>query len=469
MKPLKTLVGCMAVYSLFAATFVSCSSDPNPVDYINLEKETAYVSLDLSVAATRAEDSNATENETKLSTVSVYIFNDKDILESTHLNLAVTDNKIDKIKTTAGLKTIYAIAAKPIPSIAVEGVTLAQFESIKLSLSIEDLTNNKTGFMMVGCSEKKKVMMSSDEATMPTSNSFAITLTRLAAKTQVVAGSEINTSGIGFSATGFQFAARQTANDFILTPKADIQELKDENSDGTYDAYAFIPTSENSGYITSPTSFQADKCSYLTENIVTNPVSGNTTFVSVKISMRPEKRYSFASGSAKPTVDESKNNQGDVSYHVVGIIDKENGFADYTVGEDNKVMCFHDKEDADRYRDALNRGTLSAMTVSDTDEAMKAPRATRAGNTYETVTFTSCAAYYRVNIASTEANNKTYRIDRNTFYKITINSVKNLGFPTEDYLRPTNPTTPLDQKPEYWMDASFEVMPWNSVDQSVDL
>ena len=266
----------MAVYSLFAATFVSCSSDPNPVDYINLEKETAYVSLDLSVAATRAEDSNATENETKLSKVSVYIFNDKDILESTHLDLAVTDNKIDKIKTTAGLKTIYAIAAKPIPSIAVEGVTLAQFESIKLSLPIEDLTNNKTGFMMVGCSEKKKVIMSSDEATMPTSNSFAITLTRLAAKTQVVAGSEINTSGIGFSAAGFQFAARQTANDFILTPKADIQELKDENSDGTYDRYTFIPTSENNGYITSPANFQADKCSYLTENIVTNGSSRNS-------------------------------------------------------------------------------------------------------------------------------------------------------------------------------------------------
>lgn len=462
----------MAVYSLFTATFVSCSSDPNPVDFINLEKGTAYVSLDLSVAATRAEDANATANETKLSTVSVYIFNDNNILESSHPNLTVTDNKIEKLETTAGEKTIYAIAAEKIPSVADGETTLADFEKIKLSLEISDLTKS-SGFVMVGCSEKKKVMMSSNEDAMPASNGFAITLTRLVAKAQVIAGSEVskNSSDIGFSAAGFQFAARQTAIIYQLTPNTvDIQkEFIDSDNDGTYDNYKFNPSSDNSGFISSPSSFQADKCTYLTENIVANPVSGNTTFISVKISMIPEKRYSFTAGSSKPTVDESKNNQGNVSYYVVGIIDRENGFADYTVGEDKKVMCFHEKADADRYKDALNNGTQSALTVSDTDETMKAPRATRAAYTYETVTFTSCEAYYRVNIASTKTNNQTYRVDRNTFYKITINSVKTLGFPDEKMLCPTNPEAPLDQTPEYWMDASFEVMPWNSVDQNVDL
>lgn len=472
MKHLKPLACRLIVCSFIAFTVASCSSDPNPVNFIKTTGEKAFVTLDLSVEATRAEDSNATTEETNVSKVSVYIFGDDDKLEKIHTDLTVTDNKIDKLETTSGLKTIYAVAAGSVAEVTEGTTTLSDFETAKIPSTIDKLKTS-SGFLMIGKSEKRKVVKSSTQNAMPASNSFAIQLTRAAAKAQVIESSSLNSNSadIGFRITISHFAIRQTANSFQLTPnETDFQTFTDEGGNGTYDCYTISSAESNDGFIAAQNTLSPDKCVYMPENIVENPVTGNTTYLSVKVIMSPEQRYSFASGASKPTIDESKKNQGATTYYVVGIIDTENGFADYTIGEDNKVMCFHAEDDADRYRDALNGGSLSAFTVSDTDEAMKMPRHTRAANlTYKTVTFAAAEAYYRINIAKSEGESKKYRVDRNTFYKITVNSVKTLGFPSEDMLRPTNPETSLELNPSTWLDASFDIVPWNNVEQNVDL
>ena len=61
------------------------------------------------------------------------------------------------------------------------------------------------------------------------------------------------------------------------------------------------------------------------------------------------------------------------------------------------------------------------------------------------------------------------KVVRNKFYKVNINSVKNLGFCSEALLRPAKADAVLDAQGSCWISASFTVAPWGEVAQDVDL
>ena len=61
------------------------------------------------------------------------------------------------------------------------------------------------------------------------------------------------------------------------------------------------------------------------------------------------------------------------------------------------------------------------------------------------------------------------KVERNKFYKITVNTVKNLGVHSEDLLRPLNPDASLETSTSAWIDAVFTVAPWKEENQNVDL
>lgn len=470
MKLTKTLACHMAVYSLLAGAFASCSSDPNPVSYINLnEGETAYVSIDLSVAATRTDaDQYATDDETKISKVSLYIFDAKDNLESIHENQSLTGNKILKIETTSGMKTIYAVAAGSISGVTEGETTLSDFENTQLSSTLDKL-KTKDGFLMIGKSAKQKVFMSSTEETMPSSNTFSITLTRLAAKAQVVLGTDFYTSAksLGFTASATNFAVRQTANKMQLTSNStkDIFNFS-SNTKGTYDDYTYKPNEEF-------TECKDGNYQYMAENIVTSPVTGNTTFACIQISLTPQKLYTYDNQTLSSTDNSSSNNSND--FYVVGLVDEESGFYDYVVdGDYNHVICFSSIDDAQNYCTALNGNQISGTTVLESSEPLSKPAFTRANSEssqFKVLTFTNSQVYYRVNIKKTDnSSDDKYRIDRNTFYKITLNKLNTLGVPAEANLCPTNPDTQLElPQSSSWLDATFEVKAWDFVGQDVDL
>lgn len=467
MKLTKTLACHMAVYSLLAGAFASCSSDPNPVSYINLnEGETAYVSIDLSVAATRTDaDQYATDDETKISKVSLYIFDAKDNLESIKKDIEITENKISKIETTSGMKTIYAVAAGSISGVTEGKTTLSDFENTQLSSKLKDL-KTEDGFLMIGKSNKQKVYISSSKETMPSSNTFSITLTRLAAKAQVVLGTDFYSSAesLGFTASATNFAVRQTADKMQLTPNSTENIFNfSSNAKSTYDDYTYKPSEEF-------TECKDGNYNYMAENIVTSPVTGNTTFACIQISLTPKKLYTYNNQTLSSTDNSSSNNSND--FYVVGLVDEETGFYDYVVDGDTHVICFSSIDDAKNYCNALNGNQISGTTVSESSEPLSKPASTRAdseSSQFKVLTFTNSQVYYRVNIKKTDDSGNKYRIDRNTFYKITLNTINTLGVSDEDYLRPTNPATDLELSQSSWLDATFEVKAWDFVGQDVDL
>lgn len=139
------------------------------------------------------------------------------------------------------------------------------------------------------------------------------------------------------------------------------------------------------------------------------------------------------------------------------------------------IITFKDKNQADRYSIALNGGDSSAITVADSETPLSAP-ATRAEEQsdiqvrqFQTVEFSAGNAYYRVNVGDQDKSAKDAKVERNKFYKIQINSLRTLGYHTEDMLLPQNPEQDIDIQSSAWIETTFNVVDWDEVNQDVDL
>lgn len=498
MKLTKSSACLLAACSFFSVAVSSCSEDPNPVDSIFDQTENinaAYVSLDLSVAATRADDPNSTPAENEITSVDVYIFNAENTLETIHKSLTVTANKIEKLETTPGVKTIYAVIANAGVNVGSEangnanvsgftdvnvGLTMEDFEKIKLNSTVAAMT--KTGdtgcFAMVGKSAQKNVVRSSSAEGMPVGNTFSISLTRLAAKAQVIIGNQFMASAAskGFEVQNAQFAILQTPNTMQLVPNtSDLINFSTAESEyGIYNGYTRNPlkVSNSQKYNNCDASFSASNCQYMPENIVKTPVSGNVTFASVKVQMTPKKLYSYDNGSKSLSVS-SSSISADGTFYAVAVHNAENATIDYVLDNDNNVICLSNYNEASEFYQAMNDGGVDFSMKSASDVAAgKSAASSRAGTRslkYELSTFTNGYAYYRVNIAKKAGDNVLCRVDRNTFYKITLNSLNSLGSCQESFLVPSDPTTPLIVSNTAWIDASISVVDWTTQDQSADL
>ncbi|MDE6022751.1 MAG: fimbria major subunit, partial [Muribaculaceae bacterium] len=147
-----------------------------------------------------------------------------------------------------------------------------------------------------------------------------------------------------------------------------------------------------------------------------------------------------------------------------------NGLEDFAMDPaTGYVITFKSDTDADAYKNALNGGDASAITVSESESALRAP-ATRASEVthkeFSTVKFENGRSYYRINIYT---DGTELKVVRNKFYKITVNSISNLGFHDENLLRPTNPETDPNNASSAWIEAQLSVQPWDEEKQEVDL
>ncbi|MDE6740998.1 MAG: Mfa1 fimbrilin C-terminal domain-containing protein, partial [Muribaculaceae bacterium] len=232
-----------------------------------------------------------------------------------------------------------------------------------------------------------------------------------------------------------------------------------------YDGYTVCPDNE---YKMSVSDFEADGCHYLTENFVQSPVAGNTTFVSFCASFMPNALYTYDATTKRLSTE--PNPTSGISFFAVAIVDEFYGFEDFALDPDNHhVLAFKTKEDADAYVSSLNVGEASAITVSETDAPLKAP----ASDTYDvnhrqfqTVSFYMGRAYYRINITTGGSN---LSVVRNKFYKIEVKSITNLGFHSEDLLRPKDPTSDPGNSTSAWIEAVLTVAPWEEVKQDTNL
>lgn len=490
MKKTKQAIMCLSVVTLMMSA-VSCSSDPTTITGVTYpsdkDSDNATIILNLSAAATRADDEEdtwATDAEKAISKVHIYVFDENDVLEKVALGVTVTSGKSTAIKVSHGLKRVYAISAYNIStSNLTEGSsTVRDLENLTFDSTLGKLISND-GHLMIGSSGQQMVMqtaVSSDASgtevvptEVPSSNVFNINMVRATAKAQVkcVAGTA-NTKdatiglavGINFDLSVPSFKACQKNNTMRVVASGDLASSYTEHTAGTCTGY----TRMNGDYISAQSAFSADNCCYMPENIVNDPISGNTTFLCVKFTATPKQYFAYdASSDSKLKTAAAPSTPG--TFYAVGIADTDAGFVDYALtknGTSHDFVIFAESSDADSYVAALNNAQTPAVTLSETDSPMRAPVVrTRAAQQFQKFEFTNGNVYYRVNIKE----GTSCKVVRNKFYKVEINKVSSLGFCSEASLFPAVPGTKLDQAAESWIQATFDVTPWTGVDQKVEL
>lgn len=451
----------------------SCTSDQNPFDTNILTPtettDVAKIRLRLDVASTRADDDLSTNDEKKVAKVSIYVFDEHDQLEKFKKDIAVSTGSPAELEVTPGQKTVYAIASKSMMSESLStGISITKFEQTVFSSTLADLKTSD-GFVMVGKSDKQQVLKSANENEVPTSNIFNVSLVRLLAKTQVKF-TDVDVSSFGFSYSNPTFCVCQTNDKMRLVAdqsKDILSSYVDSNGDGTYDGYTVCHDTDYKKVVTS--AFTANGCHYVTENIVQNPVAGNTTFVSLCVQFTPQKNYYFDETTSSPKVSSGIITEG-VAFYAVGIVDETYGFEDFALDPDTRhVYTFATKEDADKYCNALNGGESSAITVSETESPLRAPGAGTYDvnhRNFQSVEFTGGKAYYRINIYTAGANMK---VERNRFYKIDVKSISSLGFHSEKLLRPNDPTSDPGNSTSAWIETVLTVAPWDETSQNANL
>ncbi len=376
------------------------------------------------------------------------------------------------LEVSHGLKTIYAVAAQSNVNPTV-GMSISDYENATFPSSLDKLMTTD-GFVMVGKSKEQQVMMSASEEDIPSSNIFDIKLVRLVAKAQVkTANIDGSSFGINFGDASFKACQLNEKMRVVHNGSDVLDSYADNNHNGTYDNYN---NRESEAYLNAVSDFAAEGCEYMSENIVAKLLSGNTTFLSIRFATTPEKYYSYNSTDSKVEAT-SETPTASTTYYAVGIQDKTNGIVDYALDNSSKhILTFKNQADAAAYMNSLNSGDASAFTVSQSDSPMRiSSRADETGNPlqFEVITFTNGYVYYRVNIAhqdtSSETAKSTFKVMRNKFYKVNVNSVKSLGFSTESLLRPSNPAAKLDAQGHSWISASISIADWDEVVQNEDL
>lgn len=470
MKPLRLAAFCLTAASILASGS-SCTSDQNPFDAIitpSSESNVAKIRLALDVAATRAEDDLSTADEKKVTKVSVYVFDEHDQLEKFKTDLTISSDSPAELEVTPGQKTVYAIASKTMISSTISaGTSLEDFEKTVFSSTLSNLKTND-GFVMVGKSEPQQVLKSANENEVPTSNVFNIELVRLLAKAQVKCSLTMDASDLGFTIYNPTFRISQTNDKMRLVADRTtdiISSYVDTDGNGTYDGYTVCPDNE---FKMSVSDFTANGCHYLTENFVQSPVAGNTTFVSFCATFMPKALYKYDASSK--ILSTTPNGISVESFYAVAVVDDIYGFEDFALDPDNHhVLAFETKDYAEAYISSINVGEASAITVSETDTPLRAP----ASETYDVnhrqfqpVCFDMGRAYYRINITTGESN---FSVVRNKFYKIDVKSITNLGFHSEDLLRPKDPTSDPGNSTSAWIETVLTVAPWEEVKQDTNL
>lgn len=432
----------MAAASIMLACMSpACSSDPNPVGYLDFEGSNkdakTFVELDFSALGTRA----STSDEAAISKVKLYIFDKNNELESISGMEDVKDSKLIA-ETTSGLKTIYAISANDILTTqAVIGMAMTDFEDLVFSSQLSDIQTSD-GFVMVGQSKKTEIKESKSPVNLPEGNKLSIDMERLVAK--VAVNSTVGSLG-NASVTTMNFKVFQTNDKMRLISKGDISTFED-NGTGTFSGYTFDDGRE---YIkvTDKSEYQ-----YLSENIVENPKSGNTTFVCLRISVRPESVWELTDWNTLNKWDDFK--QRPASFYAIGLVKKDNS---------DKVIDYY--RDGD-YIKCYTSEAAANKDISDNSGNLLD------GYEYKPIGFDNGYMYYRINIAEGTGDAKKYKVTRNKSYKITIESISDFGAPTVEALCPADPNTALDEEESVssaWGDATFTVVNWDSSDQTENL
>ena len=445
MKTKSMIAGMLSVMMLAA----SCSKEEGPNGQNPTAGAKTYASFSVSIqgTSTRAAstDPNAVAEETKISDLTLYIFNGG-VLESTgKITLDANNKGTDAIATTTGPKTVYAVANKSVTGAV--GSLQSEFEEQLITAIATDIAAANT-FFMAG-STATTLIKQDEQAAI--ANPVSITVTRGAAKVQMKFDTDVPVKPVVNAAVAnAKFTlAQQNTNMYLkaqtYSPNGETADQKDEKEkDGTYDHLVALPTDATTITWTNALAAYDNafaNSQYLAENINEAPLSGNTSYVLVGLQVTPKE-----SAAADGTLS-AGGFTASATFYVISKTNTVDGTITFAT-KDDKILYFADQTIASSY--LQTNGT--ALTG------------------YAVTAYTNGMSYYRLNIRDiTKTTNLTekYAVLRNNYYKVNISEISNLGFNTPAGTVPTDPTTPLET--QTYISADITIEPWTVVSMNEPL
>lgn len=411
--------------SAFIVGFASCSNDDEigGADLGDAVQTMVQVAITQSGPATYATE-GATPDESKVMSVTLYIFNKNKVLEAVE-NLQTSLTK--SFKLTTGMHYFYAALNTPSGLLAANAVTIGMpmnaFEKVITGeITYGKLTNLTTGFFMTNV-DKEPVAKDLIKTTDPTANPVTIKVGRAVAKVNAAFAPLSETGGGKLDPTTVRYKIRNNPKKMFFMPVYEADVLKTpffgDVTPVPADNY-FHMTS----YSSALTSAFGNTALYTIENSNEIPREGNSTHLMIQGKFVPEKSYNKSGAGEK--VGAAAN--GD--------------FWRIKVGGKNGV--FSDKF---YFEDPTNAAAAAGDAV------------------YKYATGLS---YYALWVADNSQTNATakYTVKRNNFYKVTITSVSGPGGNAEggDNGAIVDPDEELDAETQ--IKATIEILPWNVIDQS---
>ncbi len=438
---------------------VGCSKEEKSGPNVPGEGVKTYASFSvaLDAATTRAllGDANSAPEEIKIKTVNIYVFMGGVLEDTGAITLNDNNEGTTALATTTGPKTIYAVINKSVTGVVgqtqedFEQKVIQTFSEGKSTISVAD------NFLMVG-STQATLSEQTEEVAKQKQNLIPITVQRATAKVQMRYKENVPVKpvvNVSVDTARYTVAQQNTEmylarKGFSFTPAGEKVAQKDVNKDGTYDHLVALPTAEqleqSNSWLGAGKDYDnlfANSC-YLAENVNEAPVTGNTSYVLVELTVKPTQTSDAAGNAITPT------EPNDGSFWVIADHDLLNGDITFLTKED-KILYFASEEYASGYlKDQANLGEE---------------------HNYKVLKYTAGKSYYRLNIRDIKQRTLTeeYAVLRNHYYKVNITEISNLGFNTPSGTVPTEPTTPLET--QTYISAEITIEPWTVVEMNEPL
>lgn len=429
---MKNKIMLLGLVSMAAFAIAGCNKETGETPESGV-KTFASFSITVSNPATRA-DANAVAEETGISNVSIYIFSNEALENFSPISINNQNKGTSTVATTTGPKRIYAVTNKSVT--ANTGMSQTEFENQLLDASATNIAA-ESNFIMVGATDVTLVRRTEDEAKQ-NANLVPINVTRAAAKVQMQYKSTTRVAdNVDATVSNVQYDLGQcntkmylVRNNYEVTPKGTKTEQTDADSDGTYDH--LVKFQENllslvNAVETFDHTFANSR--YLGENVNDTPVTGNSSFVVIKLKVTPN------SGA-----------DTDGSFWVVAKSDPSKGTVEYA-SETGKIKYFSSE--------AAAQGHLTTNATALTG--------------YSVQKFNQGFAWYRLNLrdATKRDANERYAVLRNHYYKVNVTEIFGLGFNTPEAIIPKDPDTPLETST--YVSAEITIEDWTAVEMNEPL
>lgn len=449
--------------AMLALGFTSCSDNDGEGD-LNLPVEGAetYVTIDLSAvtASTRATYADEPEERT-INDAVVYVFNGNKVLEAVEDFGSATSKTF---KSTVGLHYFLAAANLPDDITIPLGSGMEEVETTLNSINktvFDGFIQANNFFMTSGVvtgtngyraiNAASRTLVEATEAEAPTENPVTIKIGRAMAKLNMsvnpsvvvhdkvtLEGVEYNTAGGEIEPTTATFVVANNPSSMYFFPHFESQLFQTPHFADFNDILApqdFWPALHKltgdpaEGYTAASYDGEYTAINYIMENGNKKPTYGNATVVSLKVKFKPDAKFISSGGTlTNGTFWRLWDNVTEA--YTTQVIDNKN------------VPVFYKSE-------------AEATSAINGDQKV--------------VEYTEGYCYYIIPVEdiSTSAAAR-YNVYRNHFYSIGVRTVYACGHGNPGGESETEPVDPLDPEDVY-VAVSIEVLPWELVNQNVDL